>query len=114
MSNTKLESIKSKVKNIAKKEGKNFNEMWQRLVLERFLTNISKSAHRDKFIFKGSMLLSLYISLGRETVDLDFLMAKIDSTIIEVDKVLKDFDTNIEDDFSFKYLRITELAHDHM
>jgi len=74
MKNRDLEqSIKAKIRQIADQRGKLFNEVWQMLVLERFLVRLSRSRYKDQFIFKGGLLLSQYLTLGRETTDLDFL-----------------------------------------
>ncbi|MFH0925261.1 MAG: nucleotidyl transferase AbiEii/AbiGii toxin family protein [bacterium] len=110
----KLDSIKDKIKKIAQDNGKSFNEMWQRLVLERFLAKIARSDHHHKFIFKGGMLLSMYITLSRETVDLDFLLTKIKPEGEALKDVFKDFESNNEDDFSFSFLKIEELAKNHI
>jgi predicted nucleotidyltransferase component of viral defense system len=76
MSQSKEQSIKEKVKTIAQQQGRTFNDVWQEVVLERWLARLSKSKYRKNFIFKGAMCLLRYIELHRETRDLDFLEVK--------------------------------------
>lgn len=61
------QSIKEKVKNIAAKQGRTFNNVWQEVVLERWLARLATSPYRTNFIFKGAMCLLRYIELQRET-----------------------------------------------
>ena len=65
-------SLKDRIKAIAKAENRAFNDIWKTLVLERFLSRLSRSEKLEHLIFKGGFLLSKYLRLGRETADLDF------------------------------------------
>ena len=65
------QALKARLKHIGKEKGKSFNEVWKLLVLERFLARLSRSEYSDKFIFKGGLLLSYYLTIGRETIDID-------------------------------------------
>lgn len=65
------QALKARLKHIGKEKGKSFNEVWKLLVLERFLARLSSSEYSDKFIFKGGLLLSYYLTIGRETIDID-------------------------------------------
>lgn len=77
----KLQALKDRIKVIAKEKDLTPSEVWKQLAFERFLGRLAKSQHHDKFIFKGGLLLSQYIKIGRETVDLDFLMKSLISRI---------------------------------
>ncbi len=74
------QSIKEKIKALAKKRETTFVDLWRNLILERFLTRLSYSPYREKFILKGGILLAKYIPIGRETQDLDFLILKLPNT----------------------------------
>lgn len=104
------EDLKRKVKAHAKKAGRGFNPLWQELALERFLARVSSSTYRDHFILKGGRLLSQYVPLGRETVDLDFLLYNFSTErlgiIIEEILSLKK-----ENDFSFYLKELTPIDH---
>jgi hypothetical protein len=54
-------SIKEKVRAIAQKQGRTFNDVWQEVVLERWLARLASSPYRKHFIFKGAMCLLRYI-----------------------------------------------------
>ena len=68
------QSVKEKLKILAKEQETSFAQLWRNLILERFLTRLSQSPYRDKFILKGGTLLGKYIPIGRETKDLDFFI----------------------------------------
>lgn len=70
-------SIKAKLRTIAKEMNRDPADLWQTLMLERFLARLGKSPYKNRFILKGGVLLSKYIEIGRETRDLDFLAREI-------------------------------------
>lgn len=71
------QALKDRLQTIAKEKGIPFNSCWKQLLLERFLIRLAKSSHADQFIFKGGFLLAYMMRIGRETVDLDFLLTHI-------------------------------------
>lgn len=73
------DALKSRLKVISQEKGQTFNQIWNQFLLERFLGRLAKSEHQEKFIFKGGLLLASYIDIGRETVDIDFLLTKLNS-----------------------------------
>ena len=72
------ESIRGKLKLIAKETDKNFMELFKQLTFERFLSRVAQSNYRDNLIFKGGLCLKQYIDTGRETKDIDFLIKQLD------------------------------------
>lgn len=106
------QSIKEKIKALAKERESTFAELWRNLILERFLTRLAKSPYKEKFILKGGMLLAKYIYLGRETQDLDFFIQKLSNTEHSLRIALQaicDIDAN--DSFSFEVIKIKILDH---
>ena len=102
-------SLKDKVKQIAKDQGRTFNQIWQRFVLERFLARLARSTFREQLVFKGGMLLAYYVELGRETTDLDFLFKGISKNI---DAVMNEISTiKLDDGFDFELLKIDDVDH---
>lgn len=115
MSQAKEQSIKERIKTIAQKQGRTFNDVWQEVVLERWLSRLAKSKYRKNFIFKGAMCLIRYIDLQRETRDLDFLIKDLQASIEDVRKYLSEVSSlSLEDGFSFDTLEVSLLAHTHM
>lgn len=109
------QSIKEKIKNIAKKQSRTFNDVWQEVILERWLARLAISSYRKNFIFKGAMCLLHYIDLQRETRDLDFLIKDLTTSIDDVRKYLTEVSKiTLTDGFIFKNLKIEVLPHIHM
>ena len=67
-------SIKQRLLNLARREGRAYDIVLVRYALERLLYRLSISTQRDRFILKGGMLVTLWLDGGnRETRDADFL-----------------------------------------
>lgn len=108
-------SIKDRVKEIAKAEGRTFNDVWKTLVLERFLARLSRSPQIENLIFKGGMLLSKYLPLGRETVDLDFLAVNLTASFETIRSTIESIlNFPLDDGFSFAELQVEQLPQPHM
>ena len=75
------QALKDRLQTIAKEKEIPFNACWKQLLLERFLARLSRSSHVNKFIFKGGFLLSYMMKIGRETVDLDFLLTRMNAEL---------------------------------
>lgn len=83
------QALKERLHVISKEKNIHFNECWKKLLLERFLFRLSRSSLRKKFIFKGGFLLSYFLKIGRETIDLDFLITKINAKEKEIQKAIE-------------------------
>ncbi|RCW82326.1 nucleotidyltransferase AbiEii toxin of type IV toxin-antitoxin system [Phyllobacterium bourgognense] len=67
-------SVKDRLLNIARKEGRAFDVLLVRFALERLLYRLSISAHSDRFVLKGGMLVIVWVADdNRVTRDADFL-----------------------------------------
>lgn len=109
------QSTKEKVKRIAQKQGRTFNDIWQEVVLERWLARLATSQYRKNFIFKGAMCLLRYVELQRETRDLDFLIKNLTASIEDVRRYLTEVSNQeIPDGFAFENLEVGPLPHLHM
>jgi predicted nucleotidyltransferase component of viral defense system len=68
-----------------------------------------------KFIFKGGFLLAYLMEIGRETIDLDFLLTKMNASEGEIEQaVMEIVATESIDGFSFHYEDIELLEQPHM
>src|SRR5689334_7896788 len=102
MSKAIEQSVKQKVKSIAEKQSRTFNDVWQEVVLERWLARLASSPYRKNFIFKGAMCLLRYVELQRETRDLDFLIKDLTASISDVKKYLSEVSSlSLDDGFTF-------------
>ncbi len=60
------QALKDRLQIISKEKGIRFNECWKKLLLERFLARLSRSAQAKNFIFKGGSLLAYMMKIGRD------------------------------------------------
>lgn len=115
MSKELEQSLKDRVREIAKEQGRTFNDVWKTLVLERFLVRLSRSQYLNRLIFKGGMLLSKYLPLRRETVDLDFLAKGIRAEAAAIHEAISSvLQVPIEDGFTFASINVAEALQPHM
>jgi len=67
-------SVRQRLLNRARNDQRPFNELLQYYAMERFLYRLSQSAHADRFILKGALMLRAWRSSElRPTMDIDFL-----------------------------------------
>jgi hypothetical protein len=84
-------SIRQRLLDIARKDRRPFNELFQYYAIERFLYRVSLSNHSDRFDLKGAVMVRVWDSpLIRPTTDIDMLgvTSNKDSEII---KQIRDF-----------------------
>ncbi len=109
------QSIKEKIKALAKERETTFAELWRNLILERFLTRLARSSYREKFVLKGGTLLAKYIHLGGETQDLDFFIQKLSNTEQSLRTALQAIcDIEANDSFAFEVTKIKILDHSQL
>lgn len=108
-------SFKARLRNIAKETNRNAADLWQSVVLERFLVRLGLSPYRHNFILKGGVLLAKYISIGRETLDLDFLGIAMSNDKKFLKKNFSEIaNIRLNDGFLFKDVDVAKLEHAHM
>lgn len=67
-------SIRQRLLNYSKSSNQSFAEVLQYYTMERFLSRLSCSEYRDKFILKGAMLIRAWTpAKSRPTMDIDLL-----------------------------------------
>jgi predicted nucleotidyltransferase component of viral defense system len=110
-------SVHNRLLNRAKESDRSFNELLQYYAIERFLYRLSLSAHTERFILKGALMLMVWESpLSRSTMDIDMLgkmensVDKIISIVQEVCRQEVEPDGVIFDPGSVQGQRITEDA----
>ena len=109
------QALKDRLQAISKEKMIPFNACWKQLLLERFLSRLARSSHVNKFIFKGGFLLSYMMKIGRETVDLDFLLTQMTAEVKALQEVFKEIvSISSEDGFTFSFDRIEILSQPHM
>ena len=109
------QSVKEKIRSIAKVRNSSFAELWRNLILERFLARLCQSTYKGNFIFKGGALLARYLTLGRETKDIDFLVNQLPNEKDTLGKILDEICLiDLNDSFVFETVNVNTLSHDHM
>lgn len=109
------QALKERIKYIAHSADRKFNQVWRDLILERFLIRLARSSYNDQFIFKGGLLLSYYIKLGRETKDMDLQTTQLDMDISKMEKALREIcQVKFNDGFLYTFFGIKELNMEHM
>lgn len=121
-------SVKDRLLNLARRDGRVFDVVLVRYALERLLYRLSVSEHRDRFVLKGGMLVTIWLAGdNRETRDADFLghgdasEATIRVTFAEIMGIASDdglrFDTDnmtattIRDDMEYGGIRLRVPAY---
>ncbi|CRX38289.1 nucleotidyl transferase AbiEii/AbiGii toxin family protein [Estrella lausannensis] len=109
------QALKDRLQIIAKDKEMPFNACWKQLLLERFLARLARSSHVNKFIFKGGFLLSYMMKIGRETVDLDFLLNRMNAESKELQEVFEEIAAmSSNDGFTFSFDSMEVLSQPHM
>ena len=108
-------SIRQRLLNRARKDQRPFNELLQYYAMERFLYRLSQSAHKDKFVLKGAMMLKIWQSPElRPTMDIDLLgrtsneETAIAAQVHDILAVTVEADGLVFDPVSIQTERITE------
>jgi predicted nucleotidyltransferase component of viral defense system len=108
-------SFKARLRAISKETVRDPADLWQSLILERFLVRLATSDYRDRFVLKGAVLLSKYIDLGRETRDLDFLARGVSNNVDHLSHIFEEVTRiDLNDGFAFQNVKVNNLTHPHM
>ena len=110
-------SVRQRLLNRARSDGRSFNELLQYYAMERFLYRLSQSAYVDRFILKGALMLRVWGSPKfRPTMDIDLLgrtsneEADVVAQIRDILAVDVGTDGLVFDSDSIRVERITEDA----
>ncbi len=113
-------SVRQRLLNRARAEGRPFNELLQHYAMERFLYRLSRSQFAGRFVLKGALLLRVWEApVGRPTLDIDLLgrmdneVDAVTAAIREVLQVAVEPDGVVFDFGSLEASRIAEQAEYH-
>lgn len=108
------EQIKARLMNLAREQKKPFNDLLKPLSFERLLARVGHSQHRSKLIFKGGLCLKQFVNSDRETIDIDFLVKKVDSQVETIQKLFEEvLAIDMDDTFQFFLIDCTKLEVQH-
>jgi predicted nucleotidyltransferase component of viral defense system len=113
---SKADSIKSRLKNLAITEKKQFDYLLMLYFIERILYRISVSKYRDVFVLKGGLLLyTILDDKARVTKDIDLLARELASTLDGLQEIFKEVCSIEADDavrFDIKTIRAERIKED--
>jgi predicted nucleotidyltransferase component of viral defense system len=86
MRSGRAQSIHMRLKNHAREQGVDFNHVLTRFAIERLLYRLSLSAHAERFVLKGGLLLLVWLGASlRPTRDVDLLgFGQLDGDALKV------------------------------
>lgn len=110
-------SVRQRLLNRARSEGRLFSELLQYFAMERFLYRLSRSAHAERFVLKGALMLRVWRAAElRPTMDIDLLgrtsneEGEVAAQIRDVLLVEVETDGLVFDPDSIRTERVTEDA----
>ena len=109
-----IESIKAKIRNLAKNNNLSSQEVLQMFLFERFLERLSKSKYKSNFVIKGGFLVSSMIGVkNRTTMDMDSTIKGIplneDNLMKVVDSIIN---IDVDDGIEFEIKDISYIRED--
>lgn len=108
-------SVRARLQNLSRETGQSFELVLTRYALERLLYRISTSAHAERFVLKGAMLLtSWFADPHRATRDLDLLGFGDPNPDALLDVFREIFAVDVADgvEFDLDALRIDHIRED--
>lgn len=104
-------SLKSKIKNIAKKKNLPAQVILHNYMFERLLVRISNSEYKEKFVIKGGMLVAAIVGLdNRATMDMDATLKNLPLTPKVIRNALDTIcNIHYNDDVIFEILTISPI-----
>ena len=100
----KAASVKARLRNLAEKQGRSYQDLLQIYALERAIYRLSLSPHKDKFTLKGGIFLYALFEgrFPRSTTDIDLLGQRISNERESLEKAFYDiFSINTDDGIRF-------------
>lgn len=109
-----IESIKAKIRNLAKNNNLSSQEVLQMFLFEKFLERLSKSEYRSNFVIKGGFLVSSLIGINnRTTMDMDSTIKGIPVNEDNLRKVVNSIiNIDVDDGIDFEIKDITYIRED--
>ncbi len=110
----KARSLKTKIRNLARKKDMSAQVVLQNYMFERFLERLSKSAYKDKFILKGGMLIAALVGIdNRATMDMDATIKNYPIDNDSITKAIKETcNISIDDDVTFTFNSVDAIRDD--
>ena len=107
-------SLKARIRNLAREKNVPAQALLQTWVFQRFLSRLEKSAHKDRFVLKGGVLVAVWVGVDRRTtMDMDVTVRGMPLTDTRVLSVIRAIGSiNAHDDVSFSVLKTEPIRDD--
>jgi predicted nucleotidyltransferase component of viral defense system len=110
------QSVKDRLKNLARSSDRDYNFVCIQYMHERFLARLEQSDYKERFILKGALLLLAYdISRVRPTKDIDFLGNHLSNQADHIEPAIRQIaEIDLEDGVQFHgdKIEIDEITKD--
>ncbi|MCA9675688.1 MAG: nucleotidyl transferase AbiEii/AbiGii toxin family protein, partial [Myxococcales bacterium] len=108
-------SVHGRLMDRARKDGRPFQELLEYFAMERFLYRLSSSAHGDRFVLKGALMLRVWDApAARPTRDID-LLGRMDNSPEHLAQVIAEVcDAEVEPDglvFKASTVKATKIGY---
>lgn len=109
-----IESIKGKIRSLAKKKNLKSQEVLQIYFFERFLERLSKSKYKNNFVIKGGFLISSLIGIeNRTTMDMDTTIKGIPLKEEKIKEIVEEIiNINVDDGIKFEIKDISYIREE--
>ena len=109
-----IESIKGKIRSLAKKKNLKSQEVLQIYFFERFLERLSKSKYKNNFVIKGGFLISSLIGIENiTTMDMDTTIKGIPLKEEKIKEIVEEIiNINIDDGIKFEIKDISYIREE--
>ena len=104
-------SLQSKINNLSNETGVHQNILLKSFFFDAFLKRLAASKYSNNFVFKGGFLLSTSLGINlRSTMDIDFLLKRINVERENIVNILKEISSiDVDDEISFEFSNIEEI-----
>lgn len=101
-------SLQSKINNLSNETGVHQNILLKSFFFDAFLKRLAASKYSNNFVFKGGFLLSTSLGINlRSTMDIDFLLKRINVERENIVNILKEISSiDVDDEVSFEFSNI--------
>ena len=109
-----IESIKGKIRSLAKKKNLKSQEVLQIYFFERFLERLSKSKYKNNFVIKGGFLISSLIGIeNRTTMGMDTTIKGIPLKEEKIKEIVEEIiNINVDDGIKFEIKDISYIREE--
>jgi predicted nucleotidyltransferase component of viral defense system len=110
------QSVKDRLKNLARSSGREYNFVCIQYMHERFLARLERSDYKERFILKGALMLVAYdMPRVRPTKDIDFLGDHLSNQPDDIESAIRQITAiDLEDGVKFygDKIEIDEITKD--